>query len=92
MGKDHVQIPECRCLSCGRPMDALGTPDGAEAKPAPGDIAVCLRCGAVMKLDENLKLRGMTEAEMDELVADQAWMDEVAQLVGAIHFLKHMAG
>jgi hypothetical protein len=93
MGKDHIRVPESRCLNCGARMDGLGTGDrDVEAKPEPGDVAVCIKCGAVMKLDENLRLRGMTEAEMDELTADRAWMDEVARMVRAIHFVKHMAG
>jgi hypothetical protein len=73
-------------------LDALGTADNTAADPRPGDVTVCIRCGAVMRLDDNLRVRGMTDAEMDELVADRKWMNQVAKMVGAIHFMKHMAG
>jgi hypothetical protein len=41
-----------------------------------------------MRLDQELRVRGMTDAEMDELTGDPVWMDQVAQLVGAIQFVK----
>ena len=87
------KVPESRCLNCGHLMNTVATDRaGVEAKPEPGDNAVCLKCGAVMKLDENLRVRGMTDAEMDELVADHETMDEVARMVQKIHFLKHRDG
>lgn len=92
-GKDVVRVPESRCLNCGALMNALGTGDRhVEAKPEPGDVSVCIRCGAVMKLDGELRLRGMTNEEMDELTADRAWMDQIAKMVQKIHFVKHMQG
>jgi hypothetical protein len=90
---DRVRVPESRCLNCGKLMDALGTGDyDVPADPHPGDVTICIKCGAVMRLDGNLRMRGMTDAEMDELVADKEWMNQVAKMVGAIHFMKHMEG
>lgn len=92
-GPDVVRVPESRCLNCNAVQDALGTGDERiEARPEPGDVVVCIKCGAVMRLDDKLRLRGMTEAEMDELVADRQWMDAVARMVQKIHFMKHVTG
>lgn len=90
---DVALVPESRCLNCGHAMNAVGTADLNDiALPSPGDVTVCIRCGAVMMLDENLRLRGMSDAEMDELVADTEWMGQIAKMVRAIHFVKHMEG
>lgn len=92
-GIDVARTPECNCLNCGKLLSALGTGDPTvEAKPEPGDVTVCLRCGAVMKLADDLRVRGMTDAEMDELIADKEWMNHVARMVKAIQFMKHMKG
>lgn len=94
-GKDVMKVPESNCLNCGALMSALGTGDRAvEARPEPGDanVAVCINCGAVMMLDEQLRLRGMTEEEMNELTSDRAFMDQVARMVHRVHFVKHMLG
>jgi hypothetical protein len=86
---DIIRVPDSACLNCGKPMNMLGTGDpNIEAKPEPGDVTVCIKCGAVMKLDQNLRPRGMSDQEMDELVADREWMDEVAKMVHAVQFVR----
>jgi len=90
---DVVRVPASRCLNCKAVMNALGTADRTvEASPSPGDIALCVKCGAVMKLDEKLRLRGMSDDEMDELTADHEWMDQIAHMVQKIHFPRHISG
>jgi len=89
---DSVRIPETRCLNCGHLLNALGTGDvTVEAQPKPGDAIVCIKCGAVMLVGNNLTLRGMTDAEMDALVSDREWMDEVARMVQKVHFVRHIS-
>lgn len=89
---DVAMVPESRCLACGYRMNAVGSAQaGVEARPEPGDVAVCIACGAVMKLDDHLRLRGMSEPEMDALVGDKAWMDEIARMVGRVHFVTQVA-
>jgi hypothetical protein len=93
MGKDRVRMPVSRCLNCKAVMNALGTGDRrVAAEPSPGDIALCIKCGAVMKLDDQLRLRGMSDEEMDELTRDREWMDQIARMVQKIQFLKHVSG
>ena len=53
------------------------------------EIRPRLRCGAVMKLGPDLGLAGFTDAEMDALVQDHEWMDQIARMVQRVHFVKH---
>lgn len=90
-GKDVVRTKECNCLNCGAKLDALGTADRTvEAKPEPGNLAVCIKCGAVMMLAEDLTLRGMTSQEMDDVTADHEFMNELATMVRKVHFVSAM--
>ena len=83
-----IRVPDTKCLECGRKLDAVGTMDGTVPRPKPGEPIACLRCGAAMTMGENGALRGFTEAEMDELVADTEAMDELARMVARIHFVR----
>jgi hypothetical protein len=74
-------------------MNTLGTGrPHVEARPSPGDAAVCINCGGVMMLDDQLRPRGMSDEEMDELAADREFMDQIARIVRKVHFLKHVRG
>jgi hypothetical protein len=90
----RTRTPECRCLGCGKRLDAVGpvAPDGSDAndRPSPGDVTVCLRCGAVMMLAEDLTVRGMTEAEMDLLCNDKGYMNFLAGVVRNIRMIPKM--
>ena len=92
MQHDLKRVPYSRCLACHKRVNTLGTGNRAvAAKPEPGDVVVCIRCGAVMRLDKKLKLRGMTQKEIDEITRDREWMDRVAKMVERVHLLKkHM--
>ena len=91
MTPDIARVPESVCLNCGAPMNMLGTADvEVEAKPEPGHVAVCIKCGGVMKLDQDLRLRGMSAQEMDELVADREWMDQIAKVVRKVYFVRSL--
>jgi hypothetical protein len=37
---------------------------GMHAKPAPGDITICIQCQSILVFGDNLKPRWPTEAEM----------------------------
>lgn len=86
----YRRIEECICLDCGRQLDAIGSPDNGPCRePRPGDPIACIRCGAVMTYEAG-HLRGFTDAEMKQLVADTETMDELAHLIKGIHILAHM--
>jgi len=87
--QDVQRTPDCKCLRCGKAMDALGTGNPkikADAKP--GDVAACLKCGAVMLLTDNLTVLGMTDQEMDDLMANSETMNDIARMVQAIHMIR----
>jgi hypothetical protein len=79
-------IPECHCLACGHKLNAFNALNTAEP-PKPGDLALCMRCGAVMKIDVDLTVRGLTRTEMDDLCNDPETMRYLEKQVAAIHFL-----
>lgn len=68
-------------------MDAATAANGSGHLPHPGDHTVCIRCGAVMVFDADRMLRGMTDAEIAELTANQPLMDEIGRVVRNIHFM-----
>lgn len=89
---DYRKIPECHCLHCGHKMNASGSTDGSGVLPQPGDLVLCIRCGAVMKHADDMTLRGMSDAEMDELQADTETMNDLAKYVQRIHIIRHITG
>lgn len=86
--QDVRRIAPAKCLECGHTIDAIGSLGGDYPRPNPGDAIACIRCGAVMTMEDGA-LRGFTEKEMDELVADKEWMNDLARTVKRIHLLKH---
>lgn len=63
--KTHVNL----CLHCGMVIDAA-TPAGHKRMPKEGSIAICLDCHHIMAFDAQLKLRGLTDAEMRMVAGD----------------------
>jgi hypothetical protein len=51
-------------------VDAL-TPAGDSATPSPGDVTLCLYCGAIAFVVEELRLRPPTEEELEALHKDE---------------------
>lgn len=85
------RTPESACLACGYRLTAAGSPDGSPIEPPnEGDITVCLRCGAVMRFDSEGRVRGMTDAEIDEITADTEYLKLLAGIVRGIHFIRTM--
>jgi hypothetical protein len=68
-------ISEGRCVGCGARLNAVCTATGEAAMAEPGALTVCTRCLAVMKLDDDLRPRALTDAEKLELMADREWLE-----------------
>jgi hypothetical protein len=86
-----THTPLSKCLNCGAKLDAVSTSSGKpDAPPTEGCLTVCLHCGAVMMLDAGLKVRGMTDAEIAELISDRQMMRHLARVSRAIRFVKMM--
>lgn len=81
-----TRLPECRCLNCNHPLDAAGGVNTDDA-PEPGNICLCIECGAVMMYAEDLTVRGMTREEMDDLCNDAETMQFLARQVQKIHMI-----
>jgi len=84
-----TRTPRNKCLNCGFWTEAASTPDGSAGAPTEGSLSVCIKCGAVMMFDQDLRLRGMTASEMDSLLADHELMGTLAKLVRCINFIRH---
>jgi len=83
----HMQ--SCRCLNCGHSLNAASSTSGKPIeRPKDGDITVCIKCGAVMAYDGVRGLRGLSDAEIHELMADTEKMDEIAHTVQAIRVIQ----
>lgn len=67
-GFKAINIPPSNCSECGTKLDCGGSLDGAGLKP--GDISVCLYCGNLAALGEDLKLRPLTDEEMHRLAGN----------------------
>jgi hypothetical protein len=80
------RTPVSRCLNCGHKFNAAGGIN-AEDAPEPGNICLCIACGAVMLYAEDLTVRGMTREEMDDLSNDAETMNFLARQVRSIHML-----
>lgn len=66
---DHRMKPD-RCPHCGAYVDAAGEADGTEGGPEQGSISICLYCARPSVFDNDLRLRKMTPAQMDEVLSD----------------------
>ena len=70
------------CLNCHKLMDVIG--DCGDGKtPHPGAVTICLYCGAVMKIGPDYVPEGFTEQEIDEMLADIAFLGQLARLNSA---------
>lgn len=87
MMAESTRTPECRCLACGHKISAASEMDNTGERPVEGNLTVCLYCGAVMMFDHDLTLRGMTDAEMDGVMADCETMNLLAKIVRRVRLL-----
>jgi len=69
-------------------MNAAASPDHPGEIASPGDYCLCGHCGAVMVFGDDLQPRGMTEAEMDALIADTEAMDALARSVARVRLIR----
>lgn len=57
------------CSVCGHSMDRAAQVDG-QARPAPDDFTLCIRCGHVMVFAADLSVREPTVAELKEIACN----------------------
>lgn len=61
------------CPYCGYHFDAVGTDDGSEGTPSPGDASVCLNCTEAMIFEAAGVLRKPTFEELIAFGKDPEW-------------------
>lgn len=71
-------MPELICR-CGNPLNAAGSPT-TDQGPSPGDYSVCIYCGYLRAFGDDLKLRELTAAELDELMRDPEYTEMVQRM------------
>lgn len=64
------RIRESACIACGALLDGW-TDVVADAHPKPGDLSLCLQCGALNVYDDALALRAPTHLEAALADADE---------------------
>ena len=62
-------MPEQTCRRCGYMMDQ-NTDAYGDSRPSPGDVSMCLRCGALSVFTEAITLRAPTGEENESLQRD----------------------
>jgi hypothetical protein len=84
------KLPETYCLECGYRMDAAGAADGKDDMLAqPGDISICMKCGAVQRFADDMTMRPNTPEEAEEITNDPELLNELARYVKGVHVLRH---
>ena len=86
---DVVKVPPSRCLACGLELNAVGHPGGSRG-PRPGDLTICGRCGTIMKLSEDLRSEGLSDAEIAAIRANRQLVRELARWVQGVHLARHL--
>lgn len=66
----EVQLPSSNCLHCQAHLD-FARSVGSKAKPKPGSITICFRCGHLMAFNESLRMRELTDQEMIAVAGDK---------------------
>lgn len=81
LGPDHTySTPPTFCLPCGYFMDHASAVTG-KGEPTPGDITICINCGAVHTFTDSLRLAPTTlDAARDLLAPDKFNKLVLAQL------------
>jgi hypothetical protein len=68
---ETTRLPKHACPYCGYEMDAAthagGDSEEDRTGPAPGDLAVCLKCMEVSKYTDDMALRKVTDEELAAL-------------------------
>jgi|GEM_PF-6175249 len=86
MSAGSARVPTCFCRVCGIDLDAvseISREDSGKELPvvaSPGDITVCINCGTVSVMSDELRLREPTHEEMEVVRGDE----RVVAAIGAV--------
>lgn len=68
--KDTTRLPASKCPECGEKVDAATHVSSMEM-PSPGDVSLCLYCGALLEYDALLHSVPMRDATRRDMIANQ---------------------
>lgn len=86
-----TDLPKSKCLNCGHNINVAGSLK-EDTKPESGDTVLCIKCGGVMKLSDDLKPRALIEQERIAIIEDKDYMDFLIKHVQRIRFIGAMKG
>lgn len=81
--KRETKTAESHCLYCNKLFDRCTSVEDEKA-PKPGDLTCCIRCGCVMAFDKDMRVRAITEEELQELQSDPRIKEILQRTVTAI--------
>lgn len=85
------KVQASRCLRCQRINDGASNPYSTQ-RPKEGDVSVCIYCSAVMCFTSSGAVRPFKAAEMERMLADKRFMQELKRVVGVIQFVMEREG
>jgi hypothetical protein len=53
------------CPLCGKLLDAVGKLEDGASGPTPGDVTLCMGCGALLSFADDMGLQVQDEGELD---------------------------
>lgn len=59
-------LPDVTCPTCKHTADAQSGVGDPNAVPQPGDWTICARCISLARFTDDLKLRSVTQEEIDQ--------------------------
>lgn len=65
-----TRTPISICPSCDRDLDSATCANTDSVVPVRGDISVCLYCGEISVFKDDLRLRSITELEIEMIPLD----------------------
>jgi len=77
---NSYQTPPMECPECLKMMEAATSVGGVD-DPAPGDLSLCIYCGAPLKFGDKLELLRLTDDDMKALGEDERRQVLLAQKV-----------
>lgn len=82
--------PKHPCYACGTEIDSISDLQDSQLAPKPGDFSVCLKCGALLILDERLVGRKPTQEEKIAIMNDRDNAVQIKIIRQGITYLKLM--
>lgn len=75
-------ICEDHCPACHRRLNATARSDGGASRPSPGDLSVCVHCGALLVFDSEFNLDLLAPEGFDQLPSEvkQTLLDAQAHI------------